>query len=68
MKTFSTFNVIFHYPTTEDDLKELRYCITNIYVDFIINYISNFNCSNNVKDKLIKKLISNIKKDDKFDF
>ncbi len=68
MQTFSSFNVIFHYPMSEDGFKQLRYRITNIYADFIINYISNLACSNMEKDKIIKKIISDIKNDDKIDF
>ena len=61
MRTFSSYKVFFHYPTTADELNKLKIRVANISADEVISCISKLDCSKLEKKRLINKIINDIK-------
>lgn len=49
-------NVIVEYPSNKQNLESLHKKVSNEHAKFVIKYISNLNCSENKKLKLLEKI------------
>ena len=60
MKKAKQFNIICHYPKTEEEINILQRTVSSIQSEMIIGRIKEMTISNDSKQKIIDKIITSI--------
>ena len=63
MKTFAPIKIIVHYPKTDEGWRELKRRMAIVHADAVLDRISKLNCPSWQKEKLIKAIIDDAKRE-----